>query len=622
MNSLPCPLPALCASIESAVSLDQVAGQGQADAQAALGAVERALPLHEHVEDAGQHVGPDADAVVDHRHHHLAALAPAAHHHRAARVGVLGRVGQEIGQHLGQADLIHLDKQAGARHLDRQEVRALLEQRAGHLDRLGHHRGQLHRLAAKLHPAARDARDVEQIVDQADQVVDLALDDLALALAADTAQLHQLDAGQDGSQRVAQLVAEHGQKFVLAAVRLARLLVQARVVDRHGGAQAQLLGHLQIRLLEPALRGGGDERDGAEGAAARGHRHDDGRAEAEPAQEGLVLAVGRERRQQRLGDVAVKLGAAAGHDAGHAHLGGRVGRDPAPVLAQTIDLRWIAVGHDQLAALLAVGQLDQAPVGDARHRQAGQVRQRGLVVERGRQDRAGLGEKRAAAPGGLGLAARAALDVVQAGPLQRLGALLGQRGQEGLLVVAEGAGLTVADPEHSYRPAVDDERQARQRARRRRPDCLSQLGIAPALVDRVQEHRPGVAGGLGGRYLGVEGDGGGAIGDLVGVADRAGQLQAAAVGAVQIDAGAQGGGGGHGVRGHHLEHLGLGARLRQGGGDRVQAHERVVGSLARRDVAREAARVHDLPAAPEHVGVDQHVLDGAVAAHDARLVVA
>jgi hypothetical protein len=318
----------------------------------------------------------------------------------------------------------------------------------------------------------------------------------------------------------------------------------------------------------------------------------------------------------------VKLGAAAGDDAGHAHLGGRVGRDPAPVLAQPLDLRRIAVGHDQLAARLPVGQLDQAPVGDARHRQAGQVCKRGLVVERRREDGAGLGQKRAAVPGGLGLAARAALDVVKAGPLQRLGTLLGQRGQEGLLVLAEGACLAVADPEHSDRPAVDDERQARQRAGRRRPDGFSQRRIAPALVDRIQEHRPGVAGGLGGRHLGVERDGGGAIGDPVGVADRAGQLEAAAVGAVQVDAGAQGAGGGHGVHGHHLEHLGLGARFRQSGGDRVQAHERVVGPLARRDVAGEAARVHDPPAAPEHVGVDQHVLDAAVPAHDARLVVA
>ena len=118
--------------------------------------------------------------------------------------------------------------QAAPRHVDRQRVGALLEQRAGHLDRLRDHLGELDELGLQLDLAARDARDVEQVVDQPRQVVDLALDDGALALRARlAAQPHQLQRRQDRRQRVAQLVAEHRQELVLRAVGALGGLAQA-----------------------------------------------------------------------------------------------------------------------------------------------------------------------------------------------------------------------------------------------------------------------------------------------------------------------------------------------------------------------------------------------------------
>ena len=50
--------------------------------------------------------------------------------------------------------------------------------------------------------------------------------------AALAAQLHQLQRGQDRRERIAQLVAEHGQELVLGAVRRLRLGAQARVLGR------------------------------------------------------------------------------------------------------------------------------------------------------------------------------------------------------------------------------------------------------------------------------------------------------------------------------------------------------------------------------------------------------
>ena len=49
------------------VQLDQALHQREADAQAALAAVERAVALHEEVEHLGQQLRLDAGAVVAHR---------------------------------------------------------------------------------------------------------------------------------------------------------------------------------------------------------------------------------------------------------------------------------------------------------------------------------------------------------------------------------------------------------------------------------------------------------------------------------------------------------------------------------------------------------------------------
>ena len=60
----------------------------------------------------------------------------------------------------------------------------LLEQRAGQLDGPRHHLASSIGAQLEPHLAARDPRDVEQVVDQPHQVPHLALDDGALALAA------------------------------------------------------------------------------------------------------------------------------------------------------------------------------------------------------------------------------------------------------------------------------------------------------------------------------------------------------------------------------------------------------------------------------------------------------
>jgi hypothetical protein len=110
--------------------------------------------------------------------------------------------------------------------------------------------------------AAGDARHVEQIVHQSSQVLDLTLDDPVLLVAAHVRALpDQLECGHDGRQRVAQLVAEHGEKLVLGDAGYLRLAAgrgQLRdVVDhsRDALAVALFIAHGLTHEVEEAVLG-------------------------------------------------------------------------------------------------------------------------------------------------------------------------------------------------------------------------------------------------------------------------------------------------------------------------------------------------------------------------------
>lgn len=185
---------ALAAHVDRAVvEHDEAADDRQAEAEPTLGAVDRARALDEPIEQIGEQVGRDPHAVVAHDHDDLVIDAFAEQRDPALAVGVLGRVGEEIRDHLTQARLVAVDEQVGL-ELDLEQVPALLEDRATGLDRLRDDVGELDRPAVELDLALRDARDVEQIVDQHDDVADLALDHGALAdRALFAARLHHLD---------------------------------------------------------------------------------------------------------------------------------------------------------------------------------------------------------------------------------------------------------------------------------------------------------------------------------------------------------------------------------------------------------------------------------------------
>ncbi len=218
----------------AAVHLDQAAHQRQADPQAPLGAAQGPVDLGEHVEHPRQHVGGNADAGVSHRDHHFTRglTSPARHLDTApdlsARIGILGGVVEQVGDHLGQAHGVGVEDQRRGRQGNGELVAAGLNERLAGFDGAADDRGQLDRRLAEFDLAAGDARDFQQVIDQADHVIHLPFHHLMHALdgtAFGVGQPEEMEAIADQGEQIAQLMGQHRQEFVFAAVGVFQCLL-------------------------------------------------------------------------------------------------------------------------------------------------------------------------------------------------------------------------------------------------------------------------------------------------------------------------------------------------------------------------------------------------------------
>ena len=242
-----------CRADGAAVQIDESLHQAQADAQAPLRAVERAVGLSEQIEDVGQQLGRNTDAGVAHPQHRRVALQPYAHADAAAIVGVLGSVGEQVDDHLLQAGGVCVQPDGLWRQRHGEHMPMLRDERLRRLHRPFDDAFDADPFPPKPNPTGADAGDIQQIVDQVRQLTDLARDDAAglqldRVLVRLPAQQHQGVA--DRRQRVAEFVAQHRQELVLAA-----------------GQIGQRLGLFQGLALQPVARGDvlEDDRDAAQG---------------------------------------------------------------------------------------------------------------------------------------------------------------------------------------------------------------------------------------------------------------------------------------------------------------------------------------------------------------------
>ena len=87
----------------ASVQLRQSPSQGETDPEAALGAGACRLHLREHLEEPGERLRSEPDSGISHRDDRKVSLSFRAQGNLTAGVGVLARVGQQVGDDLGEA---------------------------------------------------------------------------------------------------------------------------------------------------------------------------------------------------------------------------------------------------------------------------------------------------------------------------------------------------------------------------------------------------------------------------------------------------------------------------------------------------------------------------------------
>jgi hypothetical protein len=137
---------------------------------------------------------------------------------------------------------------------------ARLDRHAARLEGVADLRANVERFAAKLDGPARDARDVEQVFDEARHLRDLPVhrfEELLLALAHERLAAKHVQRRAQRRERVAQLVRERREEFVLAPVGVLDLLVEEAIVERARGAPGRLSASVRSALARRRAEGPG-----------------------------------------------------------------------------------------------------------------------------------------------------------------------------------------------------------------------------------------------------------------------------------------------------------------------------------------------------------------------------
>jgi hypothetical protein len=139
-------------------------------------ALERIVHLREQVEDRAQMLAVQADARVPHAHHHVGALHAHGQAEQPALGGELRGIAEQVGEHLGQAVRVGVERQRPVRHVHLDVLPGAVQERLHGFLRGGEHVGQRDALDPELEPVAGDPGHVQQVVHQPDQVRHLAVD--------------------------------------------------------------------------------------------------------------------------------------------------------------------------------------------------------------------------------------------------------------------------------------------------------------------------------------------------------------------------------------------------------------------------------------------------------------
>jgi hypothetical protein len=205
------------------VHLDELLHEGKPDAQPALRAVERAIRLREEVEDVGEHLGGDPDARVPDTEDHLITFLPDGDRDPTPFVGVFGGVVEQVHHHLFQAGRVGMQPDRSRGHRHREVMPAAVDQGAGRPHREFDDAPRVQAMGFEPDPARGDPGDFQEVIHEACELSHLTLDDvpgLLLDRVFSALEAKEVHGVEDGGEGVAELVGEHRQELVLAAVEV------------------------------------------------------------------------------------------------------------------------------------------------------------------------------------------------------------------------------------------------------------------------------------------------------------------------------------------------------------------------------------------------------------------
>jgi len=302
----------------AAHQLDELAGDGQAQARAAIAPGDGHVGLLEAAEQLVADGGVEANAGVrDGEPHPVVGDNLGADRHFPG-LGELGRVAQQVGEHLAQAQRIALHHVVDRRvDIDLQAHALLVAAQLGECGGGADHVAQVEGRGLERHLSRLDAGEVEHVGQEPLQGVGGAADDLD-HLAVGGLQLlaaEEVGDGDDAVHRGADLVADVGQEVALGLV--------GGVGGRHRALQFGIAprelgrGFRRLAVAELLAPGRGEHRQeedrsaphvGDHGAAWRdadqdqaGHGRQDGEREARHRQVHLQAIEDEERNEQQDG---------------------------------------------------------------------------------------------------------------------------------------------------------------------------------------------------------------------------------------------------------------------------------------------------------------------------------
>src|SRR5439155_1127914 len=203
----------------AAVQLHEPAHQREADTEAALSVEEPELALRGQVEHVRKQLGGDPDAGVGDADDREPLFADYSNPDGAARRRVLDRVQQEIRHDLVESSRVRVRPDGLGPDVDDMTLQPARARQVA--DRSLNAGREIQRLTRQDDLAGGDVDDVEKIVDQPAEVRDLMTDRLArthgyVVMATDP--IEDADRADDRRQRIAKLVPQHRQEFVLRAI--------------------------------------------------------------------------------------------------------------------------------------------------------------------------------------------------------------------------------------------------------------------------------------------------------------------------------------------------------------------------------------------------------------------